>query len=212
MPVLTCPYCHKGSDFNIGGAIVATKKFERAVAGIGFCKLCEGEVYLHFDAKTQRVLSSFPPPHEVLPEGLSDKVQRAFLEAVTCFKSGAPNGDLCMCRRALDDALDELINEIEAKQRREKLLKGDLPTKLRGLVEADKITPALADWADQARIGGKLAAHGKGGDEWGTPDKEWADATDADEVIEFCISFFEYAFIMKARLAKRRAGKDAKPN
>ncbi len=66
------------------------------------------------------------------------------------------------------------------------------------------IIPDLRDWADQARIGGKLAAHGKGGDEWGQPDKEWGEQTDADQVIEFCKSFFDYAYVMKARLAKQR--------
>ena len=66
------------------------------------------------------------------------------------------------------------------------------------------IAPPLKEWADQARIGGKLAAHGTGGDEWGQPDKDWAEESDAIEVIDFCRSFFEYAYVMSARLDRRR--------
>ncbi len=71
-------------------------------------------------------------------------------------------------------------------------------------MDVNKITPDLKDWADKARIGGRLAAHGTGEDEWGHPDKDWGDSQDAKEVIDFCTSFFEYAFVLKARLDKLR--------
>ena len=141
-----------------------------------------------------QVLTHWPIWQEAEQKELPPEVQGAFNEALDCYRIRAWNGSLCMCRRAIDDALVDL----GAPE------KGNLPTKLQALVNVNVIAPPLKDWADQARIGGKLAAHGTGGDEWGQPDKDWADESDANEVIEFCRSFFEYAYVMKARLDRRR--------
>jgi hypothetical protein len=111
-----------------------------------------------------------------------------------------------MSRRTLQEALNDMIENVQTLdgEAKKKLLKRDLPTQLQALVDAHVITPDLKDWADQARIGGKLAAHGTGGDEWGEPDKEWGDQGDAQTVIEFLQSFLEYSYAMKQRLANRR--------
>jgi hypothetical protein len=42
-----------------------------------------------------------------------------------------------------------------------KAKKGNLPTQLNDLVNKGEITPKLKEWADQARIGGRIAAHGR---------------------------------------------------
>ena len=194
MPVISCPHCQKGSDFLVT-AKTPKKLNSKILCAVGSCRLCEKEVWFELEADNENiVLSQWPRLKETPPDGLPPNVQRAFAEALACVNTEAWNGTLLMCRRAIDDALDEL----GAPE------KGDLPTKLAALVADQVITPTLKDWADQARIGGKLAAHGTGGDEWGQPDKDWADKKDADEVVEFCRSFFEYAYVMKARLDQRR--------
>ena len=194
MPVITCPYCGTGTNFSI---LAQTGKYhdKEVVCAVGRCEVCLKEVWFEVNAvNNNQVLTHWPIWQEAAQKELPPEVQGAFNEALDCYRIRAWNGSLCMCRRAIDDALVDL----GAPE------KGNLPTKLQALVNANVIAPPLKDWADQARIGGKLAAHGTGGDEWGQPDKEWADESDANEVIEFCRSFFEYAYLMKARLDRRR--------
>lgn len=160
---------------------------------IGQCLLCQTGVFIWL--LHGRVHRTEPRLTEQLPENLPDNVERAFDEALLCQAAGAPNGALCMARRSLDDSLEQL----GAKKR-------DLPTRLDDLVEKRKTTPELREWADQARIGGELAAHGTGGDEWGQPDLDWAKDADAEEVLGFLRPFFEYVYVMPARIVARKGG------
>ncbi len=194
MPVITCPHCRQGSDFKITAR--AQKELDpNILCAVGACRLCSQEVWFELRQENPELVQShWPQARETAAEELSPDVKRAFNEALLCYSAGAWNGALCLCRRAITDALIELGAPP----------KGDLPAQLQALVEADKITPALKDWADQADIGGKLAAPGSGADEWGQPEKDWAEQDDANEVIDFCKSFFEYAYVMQARLARRR--------
>ena len=194
MPVITCPHCGTGTNFTIPAQ--AGKHTDPLVdCAIGRCEVCLKEVWFELEkANLNHVLTHWPVWQEAAQDELPPNVKRAFNEALDCSRIGAWNGTLCMCRRAIDDALVDL----GAPE------KGDLPMKLQALVNANVIAPPLKDWADQARIGGKLAAHGTVGDEWGQPDKDWADESDANDVLEFCRSFFEYAYVMKARLDHRR--------
>ncbi len=193
MPVIVCPHCQRGSDFRIT-AKAAKQTNPGIICAIGACRLCEKEVWFELSQNEQDVRSSYPNLLEKPPAELPEQVQRALGEALACCRAEAWNGALSMFRRAIGDALVELGAPP----------KGDLPTQLKALVDAHKITPDLKDWADQARIGGKMAAHGTGGDEWGQPEKDWADKQDAEQVKAFCRSFFEYAYVMKARLCERR--------
>ena len=108
-----------------------------------------------------------------------------------------------MLRRTIQETIRDLTKGWEEKEQKA-LLKEGLPTQLQKLVDKDLIAPALKEWTDQARVGGKMAAHGTGGGEWGDPKKEWGDQADAQEVKEFCLSFLEYAYVKPARLKKRR--------
>ena len=194
MPVIVCPHCSRGSDFRLSAQAPKVKD-SKIVCAIGVCRLCEREVWFELlKDNLQQVNSHWPLVRENAPKELPEGVQRAFDEALRCFGAQAWNGALCMCRRAIQDALIDLGAPPKA----------NLPTQLEALVESRKITPALKEWADQARIGGKLAAHGTGGDEWGEPEQEWAEQSDADAVIDFCRSFFEYAYVMKERLRERQ--------
>ena len=194
MPVITCPHCGTGANFTLR-AQTASQTKPTVECAIGRCEVCQKEVWFELERADQNhVITNWPVWQEGAQEELPPNVKRAFDEALDCSRAGAWNGALCMCRRAIDDALSNL----GAPE------KGNLPTKLKALVESNVIAPPLEDWADQARIGGKLAAHGTGGDEWGQPDKDWAEESDAIEVINFCRSFFEYAYVMSARLDRRR--------
>ena len=164
MPVITCPHCGTGTNFTLR-AQTPSHTEPLVECAIGRCEVCLKEVWFELEKADQNhVINNWPVWKEAAQEELPPDVKRAFNEALDCSRIGAWNGALCMCRRAIDDALSNL----GAPE------KGDLPTKLTALVAANVIAPPLQDWADRARIGGKLAAHGVGGDEWGQPDKDWA--------------------------------------
>jgi len=206
MPVIRCPHCKNGSDFTIVAKANNPKKAEHILSGIGLCLLCGGEVYMHMDTNAQdTVVDNYPLLEESVPEGIPPDVGKAVGEALRSHSMNAPNASLCMSRRTIHEAVKDLTKDWD-KERQESLLKQPLPVQLNALVEEDLIPPALKDWADQARIGGKLAAHGTGGAEWGERGKSWGNQEDAQEVINFCLSFLEYAYVIKDRLDKRRKG------
>ena len=194
MPVIVCPHCGLGADFPIFASSEDLRNAQ-ILAAIGFCKLCRGRVFFELlNANQERVISSYPQTQAKVPQELPDPVKKAFEEAQICLAANAPNGALLMCRRAVQEALDDL-----------KAPKGDLPTQLKALVDNHTITPALKEWADHARIGGRIAAHGTGGADWGEPQLQWGSQEDAQAVIEFCNAFFEYVYVMPERNRQRRA-------
>lgn len=192
MPIIRCPHCKTGSNFNLkarthGPGQMAHTDMEWSA--IGDCLLCNREVYFHLKGIREEVVFSYPPLNEIATiEGAPKEVSRAFEEALKALGAGAFNGALCMFRRALDDALTDL----QAPE-------GNLPTRLQHLVDSYKITPDMKTWADHARIGGKLAAHGTGGKEWGDKALEWGTQDEASAVKDFLTAFFEYVYTLPER-------------
>lgn len=198
MPVRICPNCKAKAGFR--------RRWEwppesSKVAALDSCSACGFTAYFKSDDREgTNVTDMYPKVVLEPPTELPEPVKKAYAEALVCYGAGAPNGTLLMCRRAIQEALDGL----GAK-------KGVLPTQLQDLVDKRKIPPDLKDWADHARIGGKLAGHGTGGAEWGDSTKVWGDMKDADAVIGFCDSFFDYLYVIPERNRQRRAGIDPIP-
>jgi len=194
MPVIKCPHCGNGADFNLKAQTTQHVEQRQGYwSAIGDCVLCHQEVYFRLHGQIQQVIDSYPRLIENAPNELPDKVKRPFEEALKSKAAGAPNAALCMLRRALQETLDDLDAQ-----------KGNLPTQLQALVDAHKITPDLKEWADHARIGGRLAAHGTGGEDWGDASLEWGQQSDAEAVQDFLSSFLEYVYIMPERNRQRR--------
>lgn len=212
MPVIRCPHCKTGSDFKIVASARNPNRLDGNVLScIGLCLLCGGEVYMHLNRENKdAVVDSYPPLEESVPsEGIPPDVSKALSEAFRSYRMNAPNASLCMSRRAIHETVKDLTKGWD-KPRQAALLKDSLPAQLQKLVEEELIPPVLKDWADQPRIGGKLAAHGTGGEEWGEPDKVWGTQEDAKEVIDFCLSVLEYAYVMPTRLENRRKPPEGK--
>ena len=171
-----CPYCKAMSNFQQAdsqSAQYTPPVNQNQRLALDKCHNCLAIVYYRTTQDGEGVIDQYPKNFERAPDELPDMVKKAFDEALLCLASGAPNGSLLMCRRALQ----ETLNDMGVKR-------GDLPVQLNDLVERRKITPQLKDWADQARIGGRIAAHGSGGNEWGDPDKIWGNVEDASIVID----------------------------
>ncbi len=189
-PVRVCPECKVTAAFR--------RRWEwppdgDEVAALDSCSSCGAVVYFKSsDRQGHKVLDQYPKNVDRAPSELPEAIQKAFQEALVCYAAGAPNGALLMCRRAIQ----EMMIEKKAK-------KGDLPIQLNDLVEKRIIAPTLKDWAEQAQIGGRIAAHGTGGDAWGDPDKVWGTMEDAAAVIDYCKGVYEYLYVLEDRNRKR---------
>lgn len=199
MPARLCPYCKvvsnfsRGPSLNSAQAIHTPPKQAEQIISLESCANCKAYMYIREHETVERLYDQYPKTVDYAPEELPDRVETAFNEALVCYSAGAANGSLLMCRRAIQESVQDL-----------KAPKGNLPKQLQALVDADQITPDLKVWADHARVGGKIAAHGVGGDEWGDPDQIWGDLEDAAAVIEFCNAFFEYTYVIPERNRRRR--------
>lgn len=196
MPSRLCPYCHVVSNFTRSsphGAAGTVRGSTGQEISLDRCQNCEAISYFRAtEASGHEVFDQYPKTAEEAPEELPEGIGRAFNEALVCYGANAPNGALLMCRRALQETMDD-----------KKAKKGDLPTQLDDLVSKGEITPKLRAWADQARIGGRIAAHGAGGKAWGDPDKLWGDMEDAIAVIDYLKIFFDYIYVLDERMTTK---------
>lgn len=182
-----CYYCKGLSNFTVTDLVGGG----RLAGGVSLdvCQNCRTPAYFAVPNSNERhvILDRYPKlevdPDEELPEG----VKTAFKEAMRALNEEIWNGCVVMCRRALEEAMDDLGAEGR-----------DLFNQIDDLESKRKITPALKDWAHETRLGGKLGAHG-------TPQKKWAERDDAEEVFEFSRWFFRYVYVLPKQLAERRA-------
>ena len=192
-----CFYCKGLSNFSLGTVTGGGKL--RGVVSLDICQNCGTPSYFTFPDHNHReeIWDRYPKlevdPDEELPEA----VKVAFREAMKALNEEIWNGCVTMCRRALEEATEDL----DAEGR-------DLFVKIDDLESKRKITPELKEWAHEGRLGGKLGAHG-------TKQKKWADKEDAEEVLEFCRWFFRYVYVLPKQLAERKArvgGENAQPD
>lgn len=202
-----CPYCKVVSNFTRGpstNVVVSAKtpphQADQIIA-LERCSHCEAHVYARVhETDETRLFDQYPKVVDEAPEELPPEIRKAFDEALKCYGAEAPNGSLLMSRRALQ----EVMNDKKAK-------KGDLPTQLQDLVDRLEITPKLKSWAETAQVGGRIAAHGKGGEAWGDPDKLWGTMEDADAVIRYLQSLFDYLYVLDKRHRERLGIPDDEP-
>lgn len=195
MAARLCPYCKVVSNFTRVSSLTAAQsmntppKQRGQILTLDSCANCEAYVYFrgHQD-NVELVYDQYPKVVDEAPTELPEPIQKAFSEALKCYGAEAPNGSLLMCRRALQ----EVMTDKKAK-------KGDLPTQLQDLVDRQEITPRLKSWAEAAQVGGRIAAHGSGGIAWGDPDKIWGTMEDADAVIKYLQSLFDYLYVLDVR-------------
>ena len=182
-----CFYCKGLSNFNLGSLTGGGKLV--GLASLDICQNCGSPAYFVVANQNRRdeILDRYPKldvdPDEELPEA----VKVAFREAMKALNEEIWNGCLPMCRRALEEAMEDLGADGR-----------DLFTQIDDLETKRKITPELKEWAHEGRLGGKLAAHGM-------KEKKWADKQDAEEVLEFCRWFFRYVYVLPKQLAERKA-------
>ena len=192
MPARLCPYCKIVSNFSRGPSLSHAQSENTPpnqagqILALDSCANCRAFMYVRGHADdAEKVCDQYPKIVDEAPEELPEPIRWAFSEALKCYGAEAPNGSLLMCRRALQ----EVMTDKKAK-------KGDLPVQLQDLVDRQEITPRLKSWAEYAQVGGRIAAHGTGGQAWGDPDKIWGTMEDADGVIKYLQSLFDYLYVL----------------
>ena len=190
MPATVCPHCDVGVEVTISCHDSNGEEW-----GVGRCPLCDGIFFLRWEEGEfgDEVTFTHPAVHAKASQDIRGAIREFYEEALRCVEAEAPNGALVMCRRALEEPLNDLGGS-----------KGQLPKRLERLVKKHIITPDLKDWADHARIGGKLAAHGAGGEEWGDESLVKGAISEAKDVLLFMEAFFEYVYVIPARNQRRR--------
>ena len=151
------------------------------------CQNCERYVYFDTSQKQQTVHDVYPPVEDTIDERLPENVQVALRESYSSSDSENWNACVTMCRRGLQEAVDDLG-----------ATGANLRDQIDDLDKARKITPDLKAWAHETRLGGNLGAHG-------STAKKWADKEDAEEILEFAKWFMQYTYVLPAQLAERRA-------
>ena len=186
MPLRKCPYCKGLSNFDLG--IQLSQGLLKGVVSLDICHNCGSPVYFVTKSYQDRntILDSYPKLDLEPDKELPGNVKVAFVEAIKALNDSNWNSCVVMCRRALQEAMDDLGAKGE-----------DLFHQIDNLEDQRKITPELKSWAHESRLGGKLGAHG-------TKQKKWADKDDADEVLEFSRWFFRYVYVLPKQLADRK--------
>ncbi len=108
MPLRRCPHCKGLSNFSPGIPVHIRDSAE--VVQLDICQNCGKPTYYRYpsEKRTDVILDAYPKlerePDEELPEG----VRMAFGEALKSLNGGIWNGCVAMCRRALEEAMQDL--------------------------------------------------------------------------------------------------------
>lgn len=135
------------------------------------------------------LLDTYPKPTPSrCPEHTPDSLKRLFLQAADANKRGAPDASGAMSRKVIDNSTQLLLKD-EAKRY------GTIHARIEALRDKGALTPDLADWAHQVRLGGNDAAH----------DLEPFTPEEADELLDFAELYLIYVYSLPERLRLRRA-------
>lgn len=186
---IKCPRCE------VVALLVPVAEWEKqslVLATIYMCPNCSKPVFLDWQASYLGVPPVYPlgkPPdiHQAIPPSVASD----YKEALQCFTINAPRATVAMCRRALQTSVIEQGAKKDA----------NLVDQIDDLNQQGKITKDLRDWAHQIRLTGNLGAH---------PDTDGLkDVTpqDAEEVLNFLDSYFNYVYILPAQVKKHKERK-----
>lgn len=177
---MVCPHC------GVYAQIVHSVGAKRGQPGhkIAKCAQCGRHIYI-VESGSADLEDYYPKRVPKADPAVPEKVASDFVEAHKCFDVGALRACTTMCRRAVQAvALDQggqgdtLFKQVE------------------DLAGRHVITPALAEWAHQARAIGVAGAHAD------VPSD--VNEEDAAAALKFTESLIEYVYVMPATIAARR--------
>jgi hypothetical protein len=199
----TCPFCHtEHVELRAVYAWSAKGNNPRALFQCGFCG--EGVIRRHSpgQGRTTSDLMQYSGDasnyniglHEQWPEARSTdapadcpaNVANFFKQAAKSLDGGNFDAAGMMFRKALESATKALNQNSKAK---------NLAGRIKELVAAHLLTPALGDWANEVRLGGNDAAH----------EEDPFTQEEAQSLHHFTENFLNYTFTMPAAVTRRAA-------
>jgi hypothetical protein len=177
---MVCPHCgiHAQVVFYTGNPMKSDG------VKIGTCAQCSKPIYI-VESAARGLLDYYPKRIPRADAAVPEKIASDFVEACKCLDVGAFRACATMCRRAVQTvALDQ-------GGKGETLFK-----QVEDLAERHVITPALAEWAHQARAIGVAGAHAD------VPSD--VNEEDAAAALKFTESLIEYVYVIPATIAARR--------
>ncbi len=198
----TCPYC--GTQNVAQTAMISWqtgKKERRALFQCGYCS--EAIIYewaipvrngisvdvMQYngtgDAWELTTSRQWPsPPSTTAPTDTPASAARYFEQAVDSLNSSNFDASGMMFRKALESAIKVLEGNSNSKS---------LAARIRTLADQHIITPGLASWANEIRLGGNEAAH----------EDDPFTQNEAESLHHFTENFFRYAFTLPAAVERR---------
>ncbi len=192
-----CPYCHtKDVAFTAVIEWVTKSKSRRALFTCGSCE--EGVIW-EFSGPNNSVmqlggnieffkmiLGEQWPVEESgeAPEDTPASVARYFEQGTSSLRSGNFDAAGMMFRKTLETAT-KILDEALAKK--------PLVARIDDLAKKGKLTPDLAQWAHEVRLGGNDAAH----------EEEPFSSEDAESLRNFIENFLRYAFTLPSAVRRR---------
>ncbi len=189
MPSRRCPHCKVVSSYDVGGEKNLFSRKTNTRIRFDKCRDedCQCTVAVVYQpAEGNTIVDIYPKletdPDELLPAD----VKTAFGQALKSLNEEIWDGCVTLCRRALEEAMNDLKAE-----------GGGLKRKIKNLAAQNRITPALSNWAHEGRLAGNLGAHG-------FEERKWSTESDAQEIVEFSKWFFRYVYVLPRQLEQRR--------
>jgi len=184
-----CPHCKTFALFTSATSNTWVQHEGAGPAHIGLftCNRCRGVIAVAISPQNE--LWDIYPASRSVPECLPAELDQEFREAVSNLNRGACKSALAMARATLQLAV------------RERQAEGDsLADEIADLANKHVITPDMADWAKEVRLGGNLALHPKPG--------QSVSEEEATEIIDFADALLTYLYTIPAQVAARRKHTD----
>jgi hypothetical protein len=121
------------------------------------------------------------------PDHTPDGLKRIFLQAANASKRGDPDASGAMSRKVVDNSTQLLLKEKTKDYR-------TIYDRIEALASNGTLTPDLAKWAHEVRLGGADAAH----------DLDPFTPEEADELLDFAELYLIYVYSLPERLRLRR--------
>jgi len=143
---------------------------------------CGGAVAVVTKGVPARESESFPGRAEAVEDMLPFSVKTAFEQARRSMRAHIYDAAVLMCVRALQEA----VQETGARGK-------SLEDQILSVTRDERILQTLREWTQSNTVRSMLRGQGTG-----------SSPSEAREMVEFCERFFEYAFVLPARVNRSR--------
>lgn len=179
-----CPHCGVEGPFGLGTEERLFDPADESLIHLEICRNpdCGGAVAVVTKGVPAREAESFPGRAEPVEDMLPFGVKTAYAQARRSLRFHIYDAAVLLCVRSLQEA----VQELGAKGK-------SLEDQIVSVTRDERTLQALREWAQSNTLRSMLQAQGAG-----------SSRSEAQEVMEFCERFFEYAFVLPARVNRSR--------